>query len=91
MTNQMHRQFGNVLVLSATYNSPNPQLRSMVSEDTLRKLLVRTIDFLEDKKGISPALGNDARILRHVQAKLFPSSSTAPAMASANSSFTSNR
>lgn len=64
----------------------------MVPEDTLRRLLMRTIDFLEDKRAISPALGNDAKILRHVQAKLFPSSSsTAPPPVSANSSFTSTR
>lgn len=72
------RQSGNVLVLSATFNSPNPQLRSMVSEVILRTLLTRTIAFLDDKRDISPTLAVDAEILRHVQWKLFPSVSNAP-------------
>ncbi|KAK5073427.1 hypothetical protein LTR70_010251 [Exophiala xenobiotica] len=87
-----HAQFGNVLVLAATFNSPNPQLRSLVSEGKLRELLVRTIRFLHDKASISPALGKDAQILRHVQNKLFPSSSsTRFYLDCANSSFSCNR
>ena len=85
------RQFGNVLVLAATFNSPNPQLRSLVPEEKLRGLLMRTINFLDDKASISPALGKDAQILRHVQNKLFPSSGNARFYPnSANSSFSSN-
>lgn len=88
----MIRQFGNVLVLAATFNSSNSQLRSLVPEEKLRFLLMRTIEFLDDKASISPALGKDAQILRHVQTKLFPSSSnTGYYPTSANSSFTSNR
>lgn len=82
------RQFGNILVLTAVFSSPNPQLSRLVDEDTLRRLLGRTIHFLDDKAPISPALAKDAHILRCVQSKLFPSLHPAN---SANSSFSSNR
>lgn len=84
-----HAQFGNVLVLAATFTSPDPRLKMLVDEETLRRLLSRTITFLHDKGAISPALAKDAEILRHVQRKLFPSNSVY-SVRSANSSFASH-
>ncbi|KAK5081421.1 hypothetical protein PMZ80_011160 [Knufia obscura] len=87
-----HAQFGNVLVLAATFNSPDPRLRSLVSEEKLRELLTRTIGFLDDKASVSPALGKDAQILRHVQNELFPRRNvTTFYPSSANSSFSCHR
>ncbi|KAK5076620.1 hypothetical protein LTS08_005790 [Lithohypha guttulata] len=89
-----HAQFGNVLVLAGTFNSTSPFLKSLVPEEILRFLLTRTIRFLDDKAPISPALEEDARILRFVQGKLFPlrtGTTSQPHISSANSSFSSNR
>lgn len=85
-----HAQFGNVLVLAATYNSRNPELSSLVSADVLRRLMNRTIHYLDDKANISPTLAKDAEILRHVKQKLFPTGPGGPIGASAHSSFSSN-
>lgn len=62
-------QFGNVLVLAATYRAGLTQL---VSRETLERLLGRTISFLNSWQPISPSLAKDAEILQSVQRSLFP-------------------
>jgi hypothetical protein len=69
------RQFGNMLVLSATYMS---SLSELVDRNQLQRLLRRTIDFLLRSKNISPSLRADADILTEIYRKIFgetPSSS----------------
>ncbi|PGH08887.1 hypothetical protein GX51_00944 [Blastomyces parvus] len=63
-----HAQYGNMLVLSATYMSPLSQL---VDRDTLRSLLDRTINFLLQSRHISPTLSKDAEILTLIRRKIF--------------------
>ncbi|PCG98295.1 Hypothetical protein PENO1_058760 [Penicillium occitanis (nom. inval.)] len=63
-----HAQFGNMLVLSATYMS---DLRPLVLRDTLEYLLRRTIKFLAMYKDISPTLMADAQILSGIYYKIF--------------------
>ncbi|CRG90473.1 Estradiol 17-beta-dehydrogenase 11 [Talaromyces islandicus] len=55
-----HAQFGNMLVLSATYMS---NLRHLVERDKLEELFLRTIKFLMHSKNVSPTLWQDAQIL----------------------------
>ncbi|KAK2750723.1 hypothetical protein FQN57_002796 [Myotisia sp. PD_48] len=64
-----HAQFGNMLVLSATYTS---QLSQLVDGNKLYTLLNRTIDFLLKSRHISPTLRKDAEILTLIRQKLFP-------------------
>lgn len=86
------RQFGNMLVLYATYTAPHPAVSSMVDESTLKRLHDRTINILRENELISPILAKDLKILEHVRAKVFGAATTAsyPAV-SASSSFSSNR
>ncbi|CAI7640529.1 unnamed protein product [Penicillium glandicola] len=63
-----HAQFGNMLVLSATYMS---SLKELVEEDQLDRLLSRTIGFLVQSENISPTLRADARILTEIYHKIF--------------------
>ncbi|KAM5443917.1 hypothetical protein MferCBS31731_001163 [Microsporum ferrugineum] len=63
-----HAQFGNMLVLSATYTS---QLSALVDGEKLYALLNRTIKFLLQSKHISPTLRKDAEILTLIRRKLF--------------------
>ncbi|KAJ5542974.1 hypothetical protein N7461_008977 [Penicillium sp. DV-2018c] len=63
-----HAQFGNMLVLSATYMSP---LRELVDEELLERLLRRTINFLLQCENVSPTLRADARILTEIYDKIF--------------------
>ncbi|KAJ5151048.1 uncharacterized protein N7482_010300 [Penicillium canariense] len=63
-----HAQFGNMLVLSATYNS---SLSELVERPTLQRLLKRTIRFLLRSQNISPTLRADARILTEIYTKIF--------------------
>jgi hypothetical protein len=63
-----HAQFGNMLVLSATYMS---YLSELVNRDVLEKLLKRTIKFLLQSRYISPSLRADARILSEIYEKIF--------------------
>jgi hypothetical protein len=63
-----HAQFGNMLVLSATYMSC---LSELVDRDVLEKLLKRTIKFLLQSRYISPSLRADARILAEIYEKIF--------------------
>ncbi|RMZ86096.1 hypothetical protein DV737_g75, partial [Chaetothyriales sp. CBS 132003] len=59
-----HAQFGNMLVLSATYTSSRRELRDLLSEPLMRRLLDRTIKLLQNNAKISPVLAKDANILR---------------------------
>ncbi|KAJ5102946.1 hypothetical protein N7532_003475 [Penicillium argentinense] len=63
-----HAQFGNLLVLSATYMS---SLSELVDRDILKRLLKRTIRFLIRSEHISPTLRADARILTEIFMKIF--------------------
>ena len=65
------RQFGNMLVLAAAYQSP--RLREFVDRERLEELLLRTIRVLSDHKEISPTLSKDAEILEVIR-KSLPSS-----------------
>jgi hypothetical protein len=64
-------QFGNMLVLAATYNS---HLRKLIKKEKLLNLLDRTIDFLRRHTNISPTLKKDAEILTDVKTQLFATS-----------------
>ena len=61
-------QFGNMLVLAATYQSRH--LSWMVSKDELLKLLCRTIDFLSSLAPISTTLAVDAQLLTHIRERV---------------------
>ncbi|KAJ5707323.1 hypothetical protein N7488_007124 [Penicillium malachiteum] len=63
-----HAQFGNMLVLSATYQS---FLSDLIPRETLKRLLRRTIKFLLVNRHISPTLRADARILTEIYEKIF--------------------
>ncbi|KAJ5087998.1 hypothetical protein N7456_011614 [Penicillium angulare] len=63
-----HAQFGNMLVLSATYMS---ELNELVERPVLEALLRRTIRFLLHSKNISPTLRADARILTEIYEQVF--------------------
>ncbi|KAI1829218.1 transcriptional regulator family: Fungal Specific TF [Penicillium roqueforti] len=63
-----HAQFGNMLVLSATFTS---SLKELVEPEHLKRLLVRTIGFLIQSENISPTLRADARILTEIYEKIF--------------------
>jgi len=62
-------QFGNMLVLSATWRSH--YLRKLIDEDRFRSLLKRTIDFLRKLSAISPTCQLDCSILERIQRVLF--------------------
>lgn len=68
LTYSLGRQFGNMLVLSATFMS---SLQELVEPEQLRRLLVRTIGFLVQSENISPTLRADARILTQIYTKIF--------------------
>ncbi|KAF3007269.1 hypothetical protein E8E15_000773 [Penicillium rubens] len=63
-----HAQFGNMLVLSATYMS---NLKELVDKDELDGLLIRTIGFLIQSENISPTLRADARILAEIYRRIY--------------------
>ncbi|KIX10658.1 uncharacterized protein Z518_01742 [Rhinocladiella mackenziei CBS 650.93] len=83
-----HAQFGNMLVLYATYTSPHPGLSSLVDERILRRLHDRTVSILRENEAISPILAKDLKILEHVRTKVFPSAASYPT-GSTTSSFSS--
>ena len=66
-----YRQFGNMLVLSATYMS---NLSELVDRNILERLLRRTIRFLLQSRYISPSLRADAKILTEIYEKIFSES-----------------
>ncbi|KZF20052.1 hypothetical protein L228DRAFT_270807 [Xylona heveae TC161] len=63
-----HAQFGNMLVLAATYRS---NLGHLVPRKKLDALLIRTIYFLRNHDNISPTLRYDGIILEGIRNKLF--------------------
>ncbi|BCR83543.1 fungal specific transcription factor domain-containing protein [Aspergillus chevalieri] len=63
-----HAQFGNMLVLSATYVS---SLSELVDSNVLKQLLKRTIHFLRQRQHILPSLRADAKILMKVYEEIF--------------------
>ncbi|CAG8904335.1 unnamed protein product [Penicillium nalgiovense] len=63
-----HAQFGNMLVLSASFMSG---LKELVEPEQLKRLLVRTIGFLIQSENISPTFRADARILTEIYEKIF--------------------
>ncbi|PYH40042.1 putative C6 finger domain protein [Aspergillus saccharolyticus JOP 1030-1] len=63
-----HAQFGNMLVLSATYMS---SLSELVDRTDLERLMKRTIRFLLQSREISPSLRADAKILSEIYEKIF--------------------
>ena len=60
----MLSQFGNILVLAATYCTPH--LRHLVPKEDLIRLIDRTNRFLRMQKNVSDTLEQDARILETV-------------------------
>lgn len=68
------RQFGNMLVLAASYR--NPYLKQLVDREQFRKLIERTIVFLRRLAPISPTCYHDCGILERINSLLF-----APSMA----------
>jgi hypothetical protein len=79
-------QFGNMLVLAATFNADLKSTttgKPLVEEPELKRLLDRTVRFLKLNEAISPTLERDAKILEHVRCGLFPTqgiSATAPSV-----------
>ncbi|KXG51317.1 uncharacterized protein PGRI_093290 [Penicillium griseofulvum] len=63
-----HAQFGNMLVLAATYKS---SLNELVEKGKLDRLLKRTIGFLAQSKDISPTLRADGHILTELYRNIF--------------------
>ncbi|KAL2428874.1 hypothetical protein ABEF95_008857 [Exophiala dermatitidis] len=86
-----HAQFGNMLVLYAVFTSPHPTLRSLVDEQTLKRLHNRTIGILRENENISPILAKDLKILEHVRNKVFPSHPQVPYIVPSTSSSFSSR
>ncbi|GAB7360772.1 hypothetical protein MBLNU230_g0760t1 [Neophaeotheca triangularis] len=64
-----HAQFGNMLVLSATYY--NKYLKQLIDSEKLKVLLERTIQFLRRLAPISPTCSNDCVILEKINHCLF--------------------
>ncbi|KAJ9653027.1 hypothetical protein H2201_009181 [Coniosporium apollinis] len=77
-----HAQYGNMLVLAATYSS---WLKPLIPLEELDRLLVRTINFLEDLASISPTMKANAVILRNTRAVIQSGEPSIPL--SADSSF----
>ncbi|KIW16916.1 hypothetical protein PV08_04106 [Exophiala spinifera] len=86
----VHAQFGNMLVLYATYTARHPGLNSLIDEYTLKRLHDRTIRILRENEAISPVLAKDRQILEHVRTKVFGPPTSYPGV-STSSSFSSNR
>ncbi|KAF2858849.1 hypothetical protein K470DRAFT_220355 [Piedraia hortae CBS 480.64] len=64
-----HAQFGNLVVLSATYFSPTTN--HLIDKNTYHSLLRRTIRFLEKLAPISPTCEIDASILAKIEGEVF--------------------
>ncbi|EME42038.1 hypothetical protein DOTSEDRAFT_72963 [Dothistroma septosporum NZE10] len=71
-----HAQFGNMLVLSAAYQSN--MLRSWVPQERFKYLIERTITFLRRLAPISPTSAADCGILEKFNNILFPAASEEP-------------
>ncbi|KAK0850701.1 hypothetical protein LTR91_012315 [Friedmanniomyces endolithicus] len=66
-----HAQFGNMLVLSATYYSSYLNFLVSDQKDRFQRLLSRTIKFLKRLSAISPTCAVDYAILENIQKALF--------------------
>lgn len=64
-----YSQFGNMLVLSATWRTHN--LRKLIDQARFQSLLDRTIGFLRQLSAISPTCELDCSILESIQRVLF--------------------
>lgn len=64
-----HSQFGNMLVLSATWQTGF--LRELIDQERFQTLLARTIGFLRKLSAISPTCQLDCSILEKIQRVLF--------------------
>lgn len=69
-------QFGNMLVLSATYQ--NAYLKTLVPAERFHQLLERTIAFLRKLAPISPTCMVDCGILEKFNNHLFPAANELP-------------
>lgn len=78
-----HAQFGNMLVLAATYKS---DLSYLVKREILEALLDRTIVFLKFSEDISPTLHKDAQVLTKIRDNIFKEDNPQQSI-STNSSF----
>jgi hypothetical protein len=65
----IHRQFGNMLVLSATWRTH--YLRKLIDQERFQTLLSRTIGFLRKLSAMSPTCQLDCSILEKIQRVLF--------------------
>jgi hypothetical protein len=65
----IHRQFGNMLVLSATWRTH--YLRRLIDQERFQTLLSRTIGFLRKLSAISPTCQLDCSVLEKIQRILF--------------------
>lgn len=65
----IYRQFGNMLVLSATWRTHF--LRKLIDQDRFQALLDRTICFLSKLSSISPTCRDDCKILEKIRLFLF--------------------
>lgn len=69
--NIVNSQFGNMLVLSATYMSNIDWLRDLVPRSTVESLLIRTIVFLRRLRYISKTALEDIEILQTIGKYMF--------------------
>lgn len=81
----MTRQFGNILVLAATFMSDH--LAWLIQKDELLRLLNRTVNFLSSLEPISTTLAEDVRILKGVRNQVEGSSRSSVDMPHIGSSF----
>ncbi|KAL8786662.1 MAG: hypothetical protein Q9195_008116 [Heterodermia aff. obscurata] len=66
-----HAQFGNILVLSATFKSRSLVLSRLITPEKLDRLFERTITFLRRLSPLSESLGRDAKILEALREVVF--------------------
>jgi len=66
-----HAQWGNMLVLSAAYNSKKDFLTELIDKDKLHKLFIRTVKFLGRLRKTSKTAIKDIEILQTLHRKLY--------------------
>lgn len=71
ITGTAHAQFGNMLVLAATYKTDLRWLSDLVPREKMQQLFRRTINFLSRLKYTSKTANTDMEILRTVEWNLF--------------------
>lgn len=80
------RQFGNILVLSATYKSKSAMLSSLVPREKLEHLFDRTIRLLQNLSPLSESLERDAAILEVLRTIVFNQRAIGSSFSSVDSS-----